>query len=427
MTSYSMFLKISDFFRFDDDRILAEELQMLLRNYSTAALPLGLLSLLLLWVLPDQSNATVMQVWCVLSIASTMNFYRFARSHLRRGILPEHSRSLAWQCVLLRSVDGVLWGMLVWIAFDATTVAGKILIFASIASMAGGAVSTLSPVMRVYLGYTTPLLCLMVLKMWLTEDGTYIAIGWAGVLYYFAMLSQAYNTLGTVRFTIKLRFELSESNRLLREIEQRETLTQERKRLVQDMHDGLGSSLVSALRVVEHGRMDEAAVAEVLKGCIDDLKLAIDSMETVEPDLLLLLATLRFRLGPRLERTGIKLHWEVEAVPTLHWLDPRNALHILRILQEALTNIIKHTEAKSIRVSTRVESDWVVVTIVDDGCGFDLDSALKNGGNGLSNQMRRAESIGAKVVWEPSLEGTRFSLRLPTISPARDASELKAG
>src|SRR5450830_1864564 len=124
---------------------------------------------------------------------------------------------------------------------------------------------------------------------------------------------------------------------------------------MQDMHDGLGSSLISALRVVEHGKMSDAEVAQVLKGCIDDLKLPIDSMEPVEADLLLLLATLRFRLAPRVESAGIRLLWKVETVPALDWIDPRNALHILRILHAAFTNIIKHTHATEIRVATSVE------------------------------------------------------------------------
>ncbi|WP_204332957.1 histidine kinase, partial [Klebsiella pneumoniae] len=81
------------------------------------------------------------------------------------------------------------------------------------------------------------------------------------------------------------------SHQKLREIERREVLHQERQRLMQDMHDGLGSSLVSTLRMVEHGHIDEADIAQLLKGCIDDLKLTIDSMEPVETDLLLLLGT----------------------------------------------------------------------------------------------------------------------------------------
>lgn len=182
---------------------------------------------------------------------------------------------------------------------------------------------------------------------------------------------------------------------------------------MQDMHDGLGSSLTSALRVVEHGRMDETEIAQVLKGCIDDLKLAIDSMEPVDADLLLLLATLRYRLEPRLESTGIALRWEVISIPKLDWLDPKNSLHILRILQEAFTNIIKHTHATEIRVATEVESDYVAVTIIDNGRGFAVESALKSGGKGLSNQMRRAESIGTEVGWNSNDAGTCFTLRLP--------------
>ncbi len=210
--------------------------------------------------------------------------------------------------------------------------------------------------------------------------------------------------------------ELQESHRRLREIEQRQILAQERQRIVQDMHDGLGSSLISALRVVEHGRLNEAEIVLVLKGCIDDLKLSIDSMEPVDADLLLLLATLRFRLGPRLETTGIALRWEVTSVPALDWLDPRNSLHILRILQEAFTNIIKHTQATEISVSTTVDAEIVVVTICDNGQGFDIAEALKKGGKGLLNQMRRAESIGARIDFHSSATGACLALQLPIIS-----------
>jgi signal transduction histidine kinase len=208
--------------------------------------------------------------------------------------------------------------------------------------------------------------------------------------------------------------ELANSYERLRAAEQRQTLSQERQRLTQDMHDGLGSSLVTALRVVEGGRISEADVAEVLKGCIDDLKLTIDSMEPVEADLLLLLATLRFRLGPRLASAGIALRWEVVDVPALDWLDPRNALHILRILQEAFANILKHTQASEIRVSTGADNGGVTVTIADNGPGFAPDDAMKNGGKGLKNQLRRAQSIGGTVRWEsPGQGGSRMILWVP--------------
>jgi signal transduction histidine kinase len=213
--------------------------------------------------------------------------------------------------------------------------------------------------------------------------------------------------------------ELQRSYLRLREIERRQTLSIERQRLMQDMHDGMGSSLIMALLAVEKGHIDVAALANVLRSCIDDLKLTIDSMEPVQADLLLLLATLRFRLAPRVESAGIRLLWKVETVPTLDWIDQRNALHILRILQEAFTNIIKHTHATEIRVATSVEPDHVLVTIADNGQGFELQDGMNNAGKGLANQLRRAASIGAAISWESGALGTCLTLRLP-LTPSKN-------
>lgn len=209
--------------------------------------------------------------------------------------------------------------------------------------------------------------------------------------------------------------ELNASHLKLREIERREVLFQERQRLMQDMHDGLGSSLVSALRVVEHGQIDEAEIAQLLKSCIDDLKLTIDSMEPVETDLLLLLGTLRFRLQPRLEATGIRLRWEVRDVPPLAWLDQRHSLHILRIVQEAFTNVIKHAGASEIIVTTDTCDGHVSIEIADNGRGF--DATMTAPGRGLGNQARRAEVIGGAVRLASEPGKTVFTLLLPVEAP----------
>jgi signal transduction histidine kinase len=206
---------------------------------------------------------------------------------------------------------------------------------------------------------------------------------------------------------------LADSYRRRGEIEQQQAINLERQRLMRDMHDGLGSSLMSALWAVERGQFDEAEIAEILKGCIDDLKLTIDSMEPVEANLLLLLAKLRYRLASRFERSGITLCWEVEDVPALDWLDPATALHILRILQEAFTNIIKHTRANEIHVVTGTDNNGVVVVVSDNGPGFSVERALSGEGRGLKNQRRRAEAIGAKIDWDSNAGGSRLILWLP--------------
>jgi signal transduction histidine kinase len=208
--------------------------------------------------------------------------------------------------------------------------------------------------------------------------------------------------------------ELEITHRKLREAALQQTISDERQRLMQDMHDGLGSSLISAIRSVEQGGVSDQKVSQILKDCLDDLKLTIDSMEPVEADLLLLLATLRFRLEPRLEGTGISLLWEVQELPTLSWLEPSSALHILRIVQESIANILRHTRADEIRVATAQEDAVVRVTIADNGQGFDVEKTLNNAtGRGLHNQRRRAQSVDGTVSWQSGPAGTRFTLWLP--------------
>jgi signal transduction histidine kinase len=208
--------------------------------------------------------------------------------------------------------------------------------------------------------------------------------------------------------------ELQASHERLRDIERRETLAAERERLMRDMHDGLGSALMSSLVLVEQGRLPPADVARVLRECIDDLKLTIDSLEPIESDLVTLLATLRYRLGRRLEAAGVTLEWQVGDLPPLEWLDARAALEVLRILQEALTNVMKHAGARRVAISTLRETDEVRVRVADDGRGFDVAAQeATRGGRGLTNLSRRATRIGGRVEVASGPGGTTVDLWVP--------------
>ena len=245
------------------------------------------------------------------------------------------------------------------------------------------------------------------------------------LLFWYIMLSRYIEALATAtqakadlaQRLAQREAELTASHARLREIGNRELLHQERQRLMQDMHDGLGSTLVTALRAFENDRATNLDAVDILRGCIDDLKLTIDSMEPVETDLLLLLATLRFRLQPRLEAAGVKLVWSVGEAPPLEWLDQRHALHILRILQEAFANILKHAGAREIAVAVAAEEEQVLVRVRDDGRGF--DPAQISAGRGLANQLRRAEAIGGAISWEPLIRGSCLVLALPLSKPQR--------
>ncbi|HET9863461.1 MAG TPA: sensor histidine kinase [Steroidobacteraceae bacterium] len=205
--------------------------------------------------------------------------------------------------------------------------------------------------------------------------------------------------------------ELRASYDRLRDVEQAQLLSQERQRLMREMHDGLGSALMSSLIAVERGQMQSADIVQVLRECVDDLKLTIDSLEPVGDDLLILLATLRFRLEGRLQAAGIALVWDVQAVPSLGWLNPALSLHILRSVQEILTNVLKHARARTIRLTATHDAEFVTIEVQDDGIGFDV--ALAGAGRGLSNLRQRAATLGARLEIDSRPGATRVRLRLP--------------
>lgn len=204
----------------------------------------------------------------------------------------------------------------------------------------------------------------------------------------------------------------------LRAAERQQAVLRERQRLMRDMHDGVGSSLMSALVLVEQGRLDMRGVAELLRECMDDIRLVIDSMEPVDHDLIALLASLRYRLGRRMELSGVRLAWQVGDLPRLDWMDAGSALQILRIVQEALTNVLKHARARSVTLTTHLHDDgerrWVRVTIIDDGCGFD-PAGLEGHepGRGLRNLRSRARALHGRLVLRSRPGGTEVTLDLP--------------
>ena len=210
--------------------------------------------------------------------------------------------------------------------------------------------------------------------------------------------------------------ELQIIHQRLRESDRRQTLEQERQRLMRDMHDGIGSTLMGALVAVEHGKLNDSEVIQLLRACIDDLKLVIDSLEPGDNDLLLLLATVRYRLEPRFEQAGIALSWDVDVATALPPLAPEAALHVLRIIQEIFTNIVKHAKANQVTVSVRHEAETILVAIADNGVGIAATEQLRETtalkSRGLSNLTARAKAVGGTISWDSKPGSTVFKLRL---------------
>ena len=216
---------------------------------------------------------------------------------------------------------------------------------------------------------------------------------------------------------------LEETFEQLRKLNEEQTLAEERQRLMREIHDGIGANLVATLASV--GRDDRGSRASnALRRAIEDLKLTIDSLEPVDGDLLSLLGNLRYRLAPQLRQAGIHIDWQVEPVPPLQWLRAPQALHVLRILQEAFSNVLQHAGATRVRVTTgpgrdeRSGQPGVWIGIEDNGKGFvapaPRDEAGPHAGKGMLNIAYRADALGGCLTVLPvAAGGTRVRLWLP--------------
>ena len=235
----------------------------------------------------------------------------------------------------------------------------------------------------------------------------------------FVSTLSSYEALNTdlARRVTERETQLQFSYQQLRQLDQQRATAEERQRLMRDMHDGIGSHLMSNLALARMGSLSNRDMTEVLIDCIDELKLTIDSLEPVESDLLVVLGNLRYRLEPRLNAAGISLEWAVKDLPPLAYLDPENIRSVLRIVQEAFTNTLKHAGAKRITISTGIDyaSNRVLVRIMDDGIGVQNAAEDKNYcGRGIDNMKRRAEKLGGAVEFVALKGGgTCVNLYLP--------------
>jgi signal transduction histidine kinase len=223
---------------------------------------------------------------------------------------------------------------------------------------------------------------------------------------------------------------LAASERARQIIEVEHAVGIERERLMREMHDGIGSNLVTALAVVrKHG---EAPVAEeTLQRAITDLKLTVDSLAPVEGDVVALLANLRHRMEPDMEKAGVKCIWRVEPCPSLDWLDAPNALHMLRIIQEGVGNVLSHAGATRITIACypakRAGREGIELILADDGRGF-ATADVSGNGRGLSNMNTRASQLGAELRIESDFgTGSKLSLWLPVEMRDRKSAQSTNG
>ncbi len=189
----------------------------------------------------------------------------------------------------------------------------------------------------------------------------------------------------------------------------------ERQRLARELHDETGQALTSILLGLKQldGESPEAvaAVRELVVATLQDVRrLAVELRPKVLDDFGLLPALERLTQGFA-EHTGISVDLEASALTERPPVEVETAIY--RIVQESLTNVVKHAQAHSVSVVVTRGDGRIKAVIEDDGTGFEPET-IRDGGIGLLGMRERIELLDGSLTVESSeRSGTTVAVEVP--------------
>ena len=202
----------------------------------------------------------------------------------------------------------------------------------------------------------------------------------------------------------------------------------ERQRILDDMHDGVGSNLLGLLALARAGTLRAPEVIASLETSLDDLRLIVDSLDPLQAALDGAWAALRGRLSARCEALGVELTWDVDPA-VVSAFDPADGLQVLRALQELVTNALRHSQAARVDVRFAALPDGdprgprVELAVRDHGVGLRPGGDPR--GRGLNSLRVRARKLGGVLLLEARDPGLRAALELPRPPGSRDTADAR--
>jgi signal transduction histidine kinase len=210
---------------------------------------------------------------------------------------------------------------------------------------------------------------------------------------------------------------------------------EERRRIARDLHDGVGQTLTGALmavsQVIASPEPLPAACQSDLRDVEDFLQQAVREVRTVShllhPPLLDesgLFSAVRWYTEGFSKRSGVKLTLEFDQQTDRFGRDTETGL--FRIIQEALTNVHRHSRAQAVHIKITSRNGRLTLSIQDDGKGIPSDAlrSTPNGrqGVGLSSMQERSALLGGTFTVETNGRGTLIVVSVPLQVPNRALS-----
>jgi two-component system, sensor histidine kinase len=449
-------MRLNNPLRLDDDRILVEQLRLLLSNIASAAITTVVLSILLVWALSNDSNAFGLRAWAVTLVSIKMLATFHARSYLASGISLDQARPLVWKLIAFNISDGVIWSSLAWITLGNVTMAGSVLVLATLAAMVGSAMSRLSAVFPIFIIFILTMMVCTSSKIILLGDPAYEALGMAAVIYLISLMLMARNGSQEIRAAIKLRFENSD---LIEQLRVETELAEAAKRQAEQANAAKSKFLAAAshdLRQPLHAMtlfvaaMEDNARYPETKDMVGNIQRCTTALEAllqtlldiskidagvIEPQLdnfslVQTIEHLQLEFAPQAKAAGLAFAVQCEDV-VVH----SDSSLVERILRNLITNAIRYTPHGRIDIRCQATHDGIRVEVADTGIGIPAEQQervfdefvqlgnperdrTKGLGLGLAIVRRLANLLAIPLTLESTPgEGSTFTLMLPMGDP----------
>lgn len=210
------------------------------------------------------------------------------------------------------------------------------------------------------------------------------------------------------------RAQITQKKRLQEQFSQKLLVSQEeeRKRISTDLHDGLGQQLLIIKNKLT--QKNDSETKNLVEGVIEDVRSISRNLHPFQLQELGITRAIQMTLNQIDENTTLFISSEIDNID--HVFDKTQEMNLYRIIQETLTNIIKHAKAEASKVTLKKELKGIRLEIKDNGVGFDFTSQYKNIQSlGLKTLLERAKFLnGHMKVQSIAGQGTTFEFYFPT-------------
>ncbi len=205
-------------------------------------------------------------------------------------------------------------------------------------------------------------------------------------------------------------------------------ISEERNRLARELHDSVSQELFAASMLIS--ALNELNNDEAVSLQLEQIEAMVQQSQLEMRALLLHLRPVALKgkslqegieqlLGELKQKVPIDISWKMDDVHLERGIED----HLFRILQESVSNTLRHAKAHALDILLIENGDQVILRVIDDGVGFHVEKS-QSGSYGLQNMKERAAEVGAaiKIISLPD-RGTRLEVRVPVIKSEGDGHD----